>query len=114
MMTGFNYPRQLQEVNAFYQGESPEATAGLLQEYGVHWVVIPNDSAAIRYFSGAPAAQIGRMRVYEIPDGRMHPYPGLAELDPSAANTRSLSRLVTDATDHISRLLGYFRSKGRA
>jgi hypothetical protein len=114
VLTGFNYPRQLQEANAFYQGESPEAAHGLLQAYGVHWVVIPGDSPATRYFTSAPAAQISGMRIYEIPGGQMGPYPGLAELDPSVANTRSLSSLVMDATGHISRLLGYFRGKGRA
>ncbi len=111
VLTGFNYQQQLKEANAFYQGESVEAAHGLLQEYGVHWAVIPNDSAATRYFSTSPVAQIGAMRIYEIPNGRMGPYPGLAKLDPDAANTRSLSQLVMDATSHISQLLTYLHGR---
>jgi hypothetical protein len=113
VMDGLNYPKQLEEVNAFYQGESLDAARGLLQKYGVRWAVIPTGSAAIRYFSGAPAAEVAGMSVYEIPGVRMVPYPGLAALDPSAANAHSLSRLVIDATDHISRLFSYFRGKGQ-
>jgi len=111
VLTGFSYTRQLQEANAFYQGESPEAAQTLLQEYGIHWVVTPNASPATRYFTSRPAAQIGTFRVYEIPGGQMVRYPGLAQIDPSAAKIRSLSRLVMDGT---ARLWDYFRGKGRA
>jgi hypothetical protein len=113
VLTGFNYTQQLEQANAFYQGESPEAAHELLQAYGIHWVVVPSDSAASRYFSGQPAAKIGNLRLYEAPGARMNPYPGLAQLVPEAANTRSLSRLVLDATSGISRLLESFHPKPR-
>jgi len=62
----------------------------------VHWVIAPARSAAAGYFSGPPAAEIGELRVYELPGNRMKPYPGLATLVPETANSRSLSRLVLD------------------
>ncbi len=118
VLRSVNYARQLQEANAFYQGESPETARELLQGYGVHWVVTPSASAATRYFKGPPAAEIGDLRVYEIPGNRMKPYPGLARLVPGAANARSLSRVVMDAKAEISQmgasLWAYFSGKRRA
>ena len=111
VLTGFSYSRQLQEANAFYQGESPEAARALLQAYGIHWVVTPNDSAATRYFSDPPIVKIGSMRVYEIPGNRMEPYPGLAQLVPDSANVRSLSGLVMEIK---TRLWEYLRAKRQA
>jgi hypothetical protein len=65
-----------------------------LDDYGVRWVLVPDGSAATRYFNGPPAADIGGVRIYEIPGNRMKSYPGLDKLVPGAANARSLSRLV--------------------
>ena len=64
--------------------------------------------------SGPPSAEIGGLRVYEIPGNRMKPYPGLARLVPGAENARSLSRLVMKANAEIfsqirARLWAYFR-----
>jgi hypothetical protein len=98
----FNYDHQFQEATSFYQGESPEIARELLQGYGVHWVVAPITSPAIRYFDGPPAAEIGALRIYEIPGNRLKPYPGLAQLVPAAANAKSLSRLVMDARAYLS------------
>ena len=74
--------------------------------------------AANRYFAGPPAAEIGDLRVYEIPGNRMKPYPGLASLVPGAANARSVSRVVMDAKAEISQigasLWAYLHSKIRA
>jgi hypothetical protein len=107
VLRSFTYERQLQEASAFYDGESPQSARELLEGYGVHWVVAPSSSAAIRYFSGPPATQIGALRIYEIPGARMKPYPGLARLLPGAENTRSLSRVVMDATTKLSQIGAY-------
>jgi hypothetical protein len=118
VLRSFNYAQQLQEATAFYEGESLETAHGLMQAYGVRWVVTPSVSPATRYFSGRPVVEIGSLRVYEIPGNRMEPYPGLAQLVPGAAKARSLSRIVIDATAEVSqiraRLWDYFRGKGRA
>ena len=60
-------------------------------------MVVPDASAATHYFSEPPAAEIGTLRVYELPGNRMKPYPGLATLIPSAQKSRSLSRVVMEA-----------------
>ena len=96
VLRSFTYNQQLDEATAFYKGESSEAAHDLLQGYGIRWVVAPSDSAAIRYFSGNPSAQIGALRIYEIPGNRMKPYPGLARILPGAANSKSLSRVVME------------------
>jgi hypothetical protein len=98
----FNYAQQFQEASAFYQGELPRIAQELLQGYGVHWVVAPSASPAVRYFDGPPATEIGALRIYEIPGNSLKPYPGLAQLVPSAANAKSLSRLVMDAKAYLS------------
>jgi hypothetical protein len=94
VLRSFNYTQQLQEANAFYQGEAPELGQRLLDDYGVRWVLVPDGSAATRYFNSPPAADIGGVRIYEIPGNRMKAYPGLDKLVPGAANAHSLSRLV--------------------
>ena len=94
VLRSFTYARQLEEANAFYKGESPETARDLIQAYGVRWVVVPASSAATRYFDRPPSVEIGTLRVYEIPGNRMKPYPGLAQLLPEVANSRSLSRVV--------------------
>jgi hypothetical protein len=96
MLRSITYTQQLQEASAFYEGESPETARELLQRYGVHWVIAPAGSAVSGYFSGPPVAEIGGLRVYELPGNRMKPYPGLATLVPETANSRSLSRVVLD------------------
>jgi hypothetical protein len=98
----FNYSLQLEQATAFYQGESPESARALIQGYGVHWVVAPASSPAVRYFDGPPSAEIGALRIYEIPGNRLKPYPGLAALVPAAAKARSLSRLVMDAKAYLT------------
>ena len=96
ILRSITYSQQLQEANAFYEGESPKTARELLDRYGVHWVIAPTGSAAAAYFSGAPVAEIGALRVYELRGNRMKPYPGLATLVPETANSRSLSRVVMD------------------
>ena len=100
----FTYEQQFHEATAFYEGESPVVAREQLQGYGVRWVVTPSASAATRYFSSPPAAEIGTLRVYELPGNRMKPYPGLAALVPSAANSRSLSRVVMEAKTRLSQM----------
>jgi hypothetical protein len=102
----FNYSVQLEQANAFFQGESPETARELLDGYGVHWVVVPSSSPAIKYFDAPPAAEIGELRVYELPGNRMKPYPGLAQLIPSAAHAHSLSRVVMEAKVYLWDRLG--------
>jgi hypothetical protein len=104
VLHSFTYEDQFREATAFYDGEAPEAARELLQKYGVRWVVAPAASAATRYFSGAPAAEIGTLRVYELPGNRMKPYPGLATLIPSAQKSRSLSRVVMEAKTKLSQM----------
>jgi hypothetical protein len=98
----FNYSHQLQEATAFYQGEPPQTARDLLEGYGVRWVVAPSNSPAISYFDHPPSAEIGALRVYEIPGNSLKSYPGLAKLVPEAAKARSLSRLVMDAKAYLT------------
>jgi len=118
VLRSFNYTQQLQEATAFYQGEPPQAARDLLDRYGARWVVAPTGSLAAGYFTDPPAAEIGALRIYELPGHRMKPYPGLASLVPGAANARSLSRVVIDAKTQISQigasLWAYFRGKKQA
>jgi hypothetical protein len=104
VLHSFTYEDQFREATAFYDGETPEAARELLQRYGVRWVVAPGASAAARYLNEPPAAEIGMLRVYELPGNRMKPYPGLATLIPSAQKSRSLSRVVMDAKNKLSQM----------
>lgn len=101
LLHSFTYEDQFREATAFYEGESPEAAQALFQRYGVNWVVAPSASKATSYFSTPPAAEIGTLRVYELPGNQMKPYPGLAVLMPSTANSRSLSRVVMEAKNKL-------------
>ena len=113
VLRSFNYTQQLKEASAFYQGESSETAHGLIESYGVRWVVAPSGSPALRYFSDPPAAEIGNLRVYEIPGNQMKPYPGLAHLVSDTGDVHSLSRLVMEAKAGISSWWEYFRGKPR-
>ncbi|MBZ5604289.1 MAG: hypothetical protein LAO79_18460 [Acidobacteriia bacterium] len=75
------YPQQQEQVEKILKGEA--SLADLVKEYGVRVAVVPVASKAT-----APEANwranIGPWRIYEFPDAKMKPYPGIAVLDPSA------------------------------
>ena len=72
---------QVKLANAFYHGD--DVAHELLENYGVGIVVAPGDSPAIaRLPAAAYRASVGTWRIYEFPDARMKPYPGLAQLKP--------------------------------
>jgi hypothetical protein len=72
---------QVKLANAFYHGD--DVAHELLENYGVGFVVAPAGSPAIaRLPAAAYRGNVGPWRIYEFPDARMKPYPGLAQLNP--------------------------------
>jgi hypothetical protein len=67
---------------AFFQGRMPvEKAHALLNEYGVHYVVVPNTSTASRYLENMPVrATFQTLSIYELHGNEMKPYPGLKRL----------------------------------
>ncbi len=76
------YTDQMKLSNAFYRGENMQSD--ILDAYGVRFAVVPASSLAVtRLPADAFRKSIGPWRIYEFPDARMKPYPGLAVLDPN-------------------------------
>jgi len=81
---GVTYTDQLKLANAFFHGDNVDRE--LLENYGVGIVVVPATSPAIaRLPAEAYRASVGTWRIYEFPQARMKPYPGLASLEPAMA-----------------------------
>ena len=74
------YPEQRAQLDKFLAGEIK--TQEFVNAYGARIFVVPSSSSA--KMDGAPRTAIGPWRVYDIPDAKMKPYPGLALLDPGA------------------------------
>ncbi|MBZ5673798.1 MAG: hypothetical protein LAP61_06085 [Acidobacteriia bacterium] len=76
------YTDQMKLSDAFYRGENMQND--LLAAYGVRFAVVPASSPAVnRLPAEAFRESIGPWRIYEFPDARMKPYPGLAALEPN-------------------------------
>jgi hypothetical protein len=86
---GITYQRQHDLAERFFRGE--DLRKDLLDQYGVRFVVAP---ATLRMSAGAHRADVGPWRIYEFPEARMKPYPGLDVLDPARAP--SLRKEVLD------------------
>lgn len=67
---------QTRIADAFYKGSLDEPAAHrLLTDFGVRYVLIPNGSPAIRYFSNqSPAVRIDWAAIYEMPGAGMRPF----------------------------------------
>lgn len=93
---GITYPDQTKLASAFYRGENLQRD--LLDAYGVRFAVVPASSLAMaRLPADAFRESIGPWRIYEFPEARMKPYPGLAALDPhlrTSARTKVLQWLA--------------------
>jgi hypothetical protein len=78
------YADQLKLANAFFRGDNVDRE--LQENYGVGIAVVPSNSPAIaRLPAAAYQASVGTWRIYEFPQARMKPYPGLAALKPAIA-----------------------------
>jgi hypothetical protein len=69
---GITYKEQRDLADRFFHGE--DLRKNLLDEYGVRFVVAP---VTLPIPAGVPRADIGPWRIYEFPNARMKPYPGL-------------------------------------
>ncbi len=96
-----DYPGQLASAARFYEGRmSPAEAEAFISGYGIHWIVVPGDSPALAYLATRREAfQRGSYRVFELPEMRMKPYPGLSAILP--ANTRQLP-----LSERVLRVLG--------
>jgi hypothetical protein len=86
------YPQQVKLAEAFFAGKNVQRD--LLDAYGVRFAVVPDTSLAVSQLPPQALREtIGPWRIYEFPEARMKPYPGLAALDPtlrSSVRTRVL------------------------
>ncbi len=81
---GITFADQLKLASAFFSGE--DVNGPLIESYGVRLAVVPSTSPAItRLPASSYRASIGSWRIYEFPDARMKPYPGLSHLKPELA-----------------------------
>jgi hypothetical protein len=79
--SSITYSEQHRLAEAFYRGD--DVQRDLIEAYGVRIAVVPDSSSALQRLHGAVLREsIGPWRIYEFPDARMKPYPGLAALDP--------------------------------
>jgi hypothetical protein len=76
------YRTQFAESSRFFEGKMTSAESqAFLAQYGFRWVVMPENSAALKYFENRHEAfRAGRLRVFELPENHMLPYPGLRRL----------------------------------
>ena len=99
------FDQQSKFVTAFFAGTltGGEAAAGL-SLYGVHYVVVPESSPALRYLSGRKIAGVsGPWTVYELPEGSRPPYPGLLALRPDIAAKPDFGSMVLAARKILTR-----------
>jgi hypothetical protein len=70
-------------ATAFFKGDDVQRE--LLENFGVGIAVVPGGSPAMaRLPAAAYRTSVGPWRIYEFPDARMKPYPGIASLHPDA------------------------------
>ncbi|MBZ5631685.1 MAG: hypothetical protein LAO55_01035 [Acidobacteriia bacterium] len=76
------YTEQAKLAVGFYLGDNMQRD--LLDAYGVRIAVVPESSRALDHLPAyAFRESVGPWRIYEFPQARMKPYPGLASLDPT-------------------------------
>lgn len=73
------FDEQRRQADQFYQGAiAPDSARQMLADYGVRYVVAPEQSPALRYLNETEKrAKLGTLLVYELPGNAMKPYPGL-------------------------------------
>jgi hypothetical protein len=99
------FEQQSKFVNDFYAGKLSEtdAAAGLAL-YGVHYVVMPEGSPALRFLSGRSAVGTsGPWTVYELQEGSRPRYPGLLALRPEIAAKPDFGSMVVAARKMLTR-----------
>jgi hypothetical protein len=91
-----DYYRQQADVIKFFDHKMTGAEAdALLNNYGIHWVVVPEESKAIEYLRGSrPSFRHGHLQVFEIPGNQIKAYPGLAVIDPAGLHRTGVIRRV--------------------
>lgn len=96
---GITYDQQSKLTGDFYTGKLTDREAEtFLSGYGIHYVVMPNQSPALRFLTDRKAiGAVGLWTIYEIPEGRRLPYPGLASLRPDLAGQKDFGSLVAAA-----------------
>jgi hypothetical protein len=72
-------------ANAFFRGTLSDAESdSLLRSYGIHYVLVPVGSPALRYVRNAEFRWAGqRMLLYEFPQNQMRPFPKLQQVSPT-------------------------------
>ena len=93
------YEEQTKFAEDFYSGNLPDAeAAAALNRYGVHYVVVPNDSPGRRFLSGRRVVGVsGPWTIYELPDGARPRYPGLVALRPEYAAKMNFGAMLVRA-----------------
>ncbi len=73
-----DYYHQESQSLAFFAHKLPQTDAEeFLQSYGIHWVVIPQESPAMNYFANqTPKLKRGQLNVFELSANEMKPYDG--------------------------------------
>ncbi|MCC6859811.1 MAG: hypothetical protein IT158_14680 [Bryobacterales bacterium] len=89
-----SFADQFQLQRRFFDGSLTEDSARrLLEEFGIRYVVVPDNSPAGKYLGDRqPAAQVAGYAIFLFPEHRMRPYPGLAQ-----------ARAMTAALAHAAR-----------
>ncbi len=92
----FDYHRQSAQAAKFYSANMTTVEAeAFLSDYGIRWVVFPEDGAAVQYLGQQqPAFVRGRLRVYELSGNSMKPYPGIAKIVPPERRQKSLAEFA--------------------
>ena len=69
-------------ANAFFQGNLSDAESNsLLRSYGIHYVLVPVGSPALRYVHNAEVRWTGqKMALYEFTQNQMKPFPKLQQV----------------------------------
>jgi hypothetical protein len=74
------YARQREQAENFFRGEI--AARDLVDQYGARIFVVPSAISTIP--AATRRAEIGPWTIFEFPDAKMKPYPGLVLLEPGA------------------------------
>jgi hypothetical protein len=83
------YSQQRELAEQFLRGDP--SLDDLVAAYGVRFVVVPKASAANTRMPGSAwRKDIGAWRIYEFPEAKMKPYPGIEVLSPGAPHSLRL------------------------